>query len=114
MSSHQDIDDQNGHDCRGCGTWVYGDGDDLCPSCLEKSKLDEERDRPTDPVGAFFDFFDSAKKLAKDFSGEREDGRPPEIWVRWRANSDGIEITACTVKKLDLPLGENEHEDSFT
>lgn len=79
-----------------------------------------EPDVPTDPVGSFFDLWGTLKEGARELAAPSPDGRPAELWVRWKSypSEEGeppiIEITACTVKKLEAPLAQDEHESSFS
>lgn len=68
---------------------------------------------PGDPVGSLFDLLDMVVETAEDLKKPRTDGRPKEIWVRWRNVEGGVEITACTLMQLEAPKGEGEHEGRF-
>lgn len=70
-------------------------------------------DQGSNLVDDLFDLVDLAADTVAEYRGQGPDGRPKELWVRWKQVPGGVELTGCTVARLETPLSEGEHESRY-
>ena len=79
-----------------------------------------ENDAPTEPPESgpgplqdLFGLLDMVSDTAAELRKPSPDGRPKEIWVRWKIVNGITELTAAGTYRLEKELAEGEYEGRF-
>lgn len=72
-----------------------------------------DTDRPPNPLDDLLSLLDAGTELVREMR-DSGDGRPPELWVRWRVVGGVVEILSCTVSRLDEEeLDDGDYESRY-